>query len=64
MFLSVTTAAMSLGVQPWQLRNLFNRGLADEPERLGHSRIITPDQLPRLRRAAQAAGYIREGGDQ
>ena len=62
MYLSVTTAAAAIGIAAWQLRNLFKRGLVDEPARLGHSRVITPDQLPRLRRAAQAAGYLK-GGD-
>jgi hypothetical protein len=63
MYLSVSTAARAIDIAVWQLRVLFLRGLVDEPARLGHSRIIKPDDLPTLRRAALAAGYLK-GGDQ
>jgi hypothetical protein len=60
MFLSVTTASLCLGIEPWMLRNLYNRGLIPPAPRLGHSRIIKPDDLPVLRKAAISAGYLTE----
>lgn len=60
--MSVTTAARELGCAPWQLRRLFERGLAPDPERIGQYRIIRERDLPRLRRALESAGYVEAGG--
>jgi hypothetical protein len=59
-FLTLGTAARSLGVRTWQLRRLFERGLMPEPPRVGVYRVIAVADLPGLKAALQEAGYLRE----
>lgn len=59
-FVTLGTAAKSLGVRAWQLRRIFERGLMPEPPRVGAYRVIAVADLPRLKAALQDAGYLRE----
>jgi hypothetical protein len=52
-------AARVLGVEPWQVARLYQKGLVDEPPRVGNSRVLTPQDLPALRTAFQEAGYLK-----
>jgi hypothetical protein len=56
--LTVGQAARALGIDAWQVARLYERGILEEPPRLGRYRTIHRDDLPALRRAAQAAGYL------
>jgi len=58
-YLTVGEAADRCGVQCWRLRRLFERGLLDEPERVGHARLIPEGDMPRVRAALEAAGYLK-----
>jgi DNA-binding transcriptional MerR regulator len=57
--LPIGEAADLLGVQSWRLRRLFERGLLGEPERVGRTRVVRREQLPRIREALEKAGYLR-----
>jgi hypothetical protein len=56
-------AAVHLGVREWQLVSLYRRGLLPEPQRLGRLRAIDADDLPRIRSALVAAGYLPAAPD-
>jgi hypothetical protein len=56
--LTTSRAARALGIDAWQVARLFERGLFEEPPRLGRFRMIGRDDLPRLREAAIRAGYL------
>jgi hypothetical protein len=58
--LSVGRAAEALGVQPWQVRRVFDRGLLPTPARVGQYRVIPADSLPLVEAALRQAGYLRE----
>jgi hypothetical protein len=51
-------AAREIGAESWQVARLFQRGLVEEPRRLGQFRLIAESDLPALKRAAEAAGYL------
>jgi hypothetical protein len=59
-FLTTAEAARLLGCPEWCVARAFLRGLLPEPERLGRARLIREDQLPALRAALVAAGYLQE----
>jgi DNA-binding transcriptional MerR regulator len=50
-------AAQRCGVQVWQVQALVSRGLI-APRRVGRYRVISEDELPALRDALRAAGYL------
>ena len=54
-------AARRIGVDAWQVSRLYQRGLVEEPARLGRFRLIPAGDLDKLRRAALAAGYLTAG---
>ena len=56
----LTTGQMAkrLGIDSWQVSRLYQRGLVEEPARLGRFRLIPAADLDKLRRAALAAGYL------
>ena len=58
-----TTGAIArhFGVPVWQVRRLVERGLLQEPARIGQYRLFTPEQLPAIRAALVQAGYLIEG---
>jgi hypothetical protein len=54
--------ARLLGVQPWQVRRLFEAGHLPEPaSRAGLYRLIPQGDLTKVRAALVEAGYL-EGG--
>jgi DNA-binding transcriptional MerR regulator len=48
------------GVQVWRLRRLYERGILREPPRVGRNRVVSSEDLPRLREALRAAGYLQQ----
>ncbi|MCI0741057.1 MAG: hypothetical protein L0Y72_18590 [Gemmataceae bacterium] len=52
------TAAKLLGCDPWKLHRLFERGLTPQPQRVGRYRVLRVADLPRIKRALEAAGYL------
>ena len=62
-FLTTGQAAMRFGAPAWTLTALFRRGLFPEPHRLAQTRIIREDDLPKLRAALVAAGYLHRTGE-
>ena len=56
--LSIGAAAGCLGVRPWQIRRAIARGLLPEPPRFGPHRMFAEADLPKIRRALAAAGYL------
>jgi hypothetical protein len=58
--LSLGDVARRYGIQTWQVRRLFERGLLPEPSRVASFRVILADQLPAVEAALRAAGYLRE----
>jgi len=57
--LSLPEAAALLKVGPWTLRKMFRRGLIKEAPRVGLHRCVLRRDLPRLRRALEAGGFLR-----
>jgi hypothetical protein len=53
--------ARHYGVEPWQVRRLFERGLLPEAHRVGAYRVIAVDDLPQVEAVLKAAGYLPEG---
>ena len=52
-------AASRLGVAPWQIRRLYERGILPPAARVGAYRVIDPDDLPKIETALCDAGYVR-----
>jgi hypothetical protein len=50
--------AAHFGVEVWQVRRLFERGLLPEPGRVGAYRVVTEAELPAVEKALIAAGYL------
>lgn len=46
------------GVQAWRVSELFNRGLLPQPQRVGRSRVVPVEDLPKIEKALKAAGYL------
>jgi len=58
-YLTIGQAAVRLSVQEWAVRRLFQRKLLPEPARLGTYRLLLESDLPRIKRALKAAGYLK-----
>ena len=58
---TVGDAARRLGVHPWQVRRIYERGILPEPLRFGAYRLITDSELPALEEALKKVGYLKEG---
>lgn len=56
--LTVGSAAQRLGVAPWQVRRLFERGLLPPAARVGAYRVIRVDDLAGVECALRQAGYL------
>lgn len=52
--------AKRFGVDLWQVLQAIRRGFLPEPQRIGIYRFWTEADLPRVREALIAAGYLRE----
>lgn len=59
-YLTTGQTALHFRVPLWQVLALFKRGFLEEPARVGYTRSIPVDDLPRVRAALQAAGYLAE----
>lgn len=55
---TIGSVAERLGVRPWQIRRLFERGDLPPAARVACYRIFNKDDLPAIRRALKAAGYL------
>jgi DNA-binding transcriptional MerR regulator len=56
--LSTGDAASHVGVAPWQIRRLYERGILPPAARVGSYRVIDPDELPKIEAALRDAGYL------
>lgn len=59
--LTTTVVAHELGCRVWQLRRLDACGLIAPPQRVGPYRVYRPEDLPIIRAALVARGYLKEG---
>jgi hypothetical protein len=53
--------ATRFGVPTWQIRRAISRGFLKEQPKLGPNRVFTIRDLPRVRKALLAAGYLESG---
>jgi DNA-binding transcriptional MerR regulator len=60
-YLTIGAIARHFGLSTWQVRRAIERGLLDEPPRLGAYRVFTAEDLPRVEAALRNAGYLPEG---
>lgn len=58
--LIVGEVARRLGVKPWQVRRVVERGLVPEPTRIGAYRAFAESDLPALDAALRQAGYLAD----
>jgi DNA-binding transcriptional MerR regulator len=58
--LTVGDVAARLGVEPWQIRRLFERGILPPAPRVGPYRVIAVADLPKVEAAMREAGYLKE----
>jgi hypothetical protein len=60
----LTTAAVAarLGVPLWWIRSVIHRGKLAPPAKLGPTFVWTAADLPRVRAALVAEGYLPNGG--
>jgi DNA-binding transcriptional MerR regulator len=59
-FLAAGDVARILGVPPWVIRRMFERGLLPEAPRFRTYRIFTEADVPRIRDALVRHGYLRD----
>jgi hypothetical protein len=57
---TIPAAAPKVGLQPWQLSRLFERGFLPPPPKHGSNRLIFATDFPRIAEAAKKAGYLRD----
>jgi hypothetical protein len=62
-FLTVGQAALALKCREWQIDRLYRLRKLPEPGRLGRLRAINAADLPRIRAALVAAGYLAAPDD-
>jgi len=55
---TIGDAAKRFGVQPWQVRRLFERGLLPPAPRVGAYRVIAVEDLEKVEAALKAVGYL------
>jgi hypothetical protein len=58
--LTVIAVATHFGVQPWQVRRLYERGFLPPAPRAGLYRLILSKDLPKVQEALQRAGYLKD----
>ena len=56
--LSTGDIARELGCEPWQVRRLCESKRFPEPRRIGGRRVFRRSDVPKLREALRAAGYL------
>jgi hypothetical protein len=52
--------AAKLGVELWQVRRLYQRGLLPEPQRMGNFRVVFVKDLPAIAQSLREAGYLKD----
>jgi DNA-binding transcriptional MerR regulator len=57
-YLTIGAVAQRCGCPAWQVRRLFERGLLPPAPRVGAYRVIPAAELPRVKAALRAAGYL------
>jgi hypothetical protein len=57
--LTLGEVASHFGIQLWQVRRVFQRGLLPEPDRIGVIRVIPTSLLPTIGQTLRAAGYLK-----
>jgi DNA-binding transcriptional MerR regulator len=58
--LSIGNVAERLGVEPWQVRRVFEKGLLPPASRLGPWRVFAEGDLPRIKAALVERGYLTD----
>jgi DNA-binding transcriptional MerR regulator len=58
--LTMGDVATRFGVQVWQVRRLFERGLLPPAARVGAYRVVAADDLPAVEQALRTAGYLKD----
>ena len=56
--LTLGDVAKRLGCRTWQVARLFERGILPDPPRVGLYRVVPIGDLPLVKRALKAAGYL------
>jgi hypothetical protein len=46
------------GCQVWRVRRLYERGILPPAQRVGMSRVVLEEDLPKVEKALREAGYI------
>lgn len=57
---TIPAAAPKVGLAPWQLSRLFERGFLPPPPKHGSNRLIFASDFPRITEAARKAGYLHD----
>jgi DNA-binding transcriptional MerR regulator len=57
--LTTNEVGRRLGVEPWKIRRLYQRGLMPPTERIGIYRAIPVEDLPKIEAALRLAGYLK-----
>jgi DNA-binding transcriptional MerR regulator len=57
--MTIGEVASHFGVQTWQVRRLFQRGLLPPALRVGVYRVVNNDELPAIEAALRQAGYLK-----
>ena len=58
-FLTTLEAAEKLRLEEWQVRRIFTEGDLPEPGKFGGKRCVPEFQLPAIREAAVARGWLK-----
>jgi hypothetical protein len=56
--LTIGKAACALGVEQWKVRRLYQRGILEEPPRVGPYRVLMPSELGQVADALFTAGLV------
>jgi hypothetical protein len=57
-YFTIGAVARRFACQPWQVRRAIERGILDEPPRVGAYRVFVAEDLPRIEAALRQAGYL------
>jgi DNA-binding transcriptional MerR regulator len=59
---TIGDVALFFGVETWQVRRLFQRGILPPAPRVGAYRVVAAVDLPTVEQALKSAGYLRTEG--
>ena len=57
--LTIGEVARRLGCDSWHVRRVYERGLMPPAQRVGRHRAVPLGDLPAMKKALLAAGYLR-----